>query len=687
MRYRPDIDGLRALSVLGVLVYHLDHAWLPGGFTGVDVFFVISGFVVTGSMAERSLDRFWGFLADFYARRLARIIPALVLTLLLTTLLDVFFIPVSWLSLQDETLALAAFGGFSNWVLQQGEETYFTPRVEFNPYLHTWSLGVEEQFYLLAPVFLFFALKSSRPQHRKGGIVLLGGLALASLGFSAVATEAMPTMAFYSILSRFFELAAGVFLYLFSARHASLWPPKFSGFGAVFGLSLILFGFWRADAQAVPWPDALIPVLGALFLIGGVRVAPWDPVRRLLGASPWVWLGKRSYALYLWHWPVDVLFRWTVGLESPFHRLMAVLIALSLAALSTTVIEKPLRHAAFLERRAPAIRILFFLFLMLTGALLSQLLSENRARISFSQVSRHQYDWYVLGRMQSLTLGPRQCQVEFQKLPLGFGVLRRYEPFKCRQGTSPRTLFVIGDSHALMLLSILDQASADFGLRVNVLSLEGCSYFDFRTLFSAREAPCQARYAALRTYLLAEGRPGDLILMASLMLRRYADQNARYAIEDMPSLLYGPGYEADREKVFTEIQQTLQTYRDRAFEVILWAPPPLFKAPTFRCVDWFNRTNPICRDGIEMPRAALESLRAPILAMMQEFLGPKVHIFDAFSRLCPEASCRAIAANGRPLYFDADHLSRYGNEVIYPDFKALLDPLGIHPEPPRTGTH
>lgn len=127
MRYRPDIDGLRALSVLGVLVYHLDHAWLPGGFTGVDVFFVISGFVVTGSMQAQTQERFGAFLADFYARRLARIIPALVLALGVTTLWDVLFMPESWLSSQDVTLGLAAFFGISNWLLQKGAGDLFHP--------------------------------------------------------------------------------------------------------------------------------------------------------------------------------------------------------------------------------------------------------------------------------------------------------------------------------------------------------------------------------------------------------------------------------------------------------------------------------------------------------------------------------------------------------------------------------
>ena len=685
MRYRPDIDGLRALSVLGVLAYHLDHASLPGGFTGVDVFFVISGFVVTGAMDGRTQDRFWGFIADFYARRLARIIPALVLTLVVTRLLDVVFIPESWLSSQDVTLGLFAFFGVSNWILQHGQETYFTPRVDYNPYLHTWSLVVEDQFYLVAPLLLYFALRRPGSRPPLGVKAALLVLMLCSLGFSILATQAMPAMAFYSVASRFYELAAGVLLYLSSSR-IKRWPPgRFSSGSAIFGLSLILMGFWWAHADHAPWPASLLPVLGALFLIGGAGVEPKDPVRRALSFFPLVWLGKRSYALYLWHWPVDVLFRWTLGLESPACRSLAVLVSLMLAAFSTKWIEKPLRHAAFLERRPPSIRILFFLFLILAGAGLSQTFLDQRSKISFSQVSRHQYDWYVLGRMQSLSLGPGQCKVELQKLPLNFGVMRRYEPVNCRQGHSPRSLFVIGDSHALMLLAMLDQASADLGIRINVLSLEGCAYLNFRTLFSAREPRCQSRYEALRRYLLEEGRPGDLIMMASLMLSRYADQNERYRIADMKSFLYGPGYQAEAQKVLTEAKETLQAYRDRGFGVILWAPPPLFKAPTFRCMDWFNRQNPICEGGVEILREEIESLREPILKTMQGLSGPDVVVFDAFSRLCPDAICRAVAPNGRPLYFDGDHLSRYGNEVIYPDFKALLGQLGVHPEPLPTG--
>src|SRR5690554_3169726 len=154
--YVPAIDGLRAIAVLAVMVYHLNTSWLPGGFAGVDVFFVISGYVVSRSLVGRTGESFGQFLAGFYSRRIRRIIPALIVCLLVTSLFTVLFIPESWLSSTIRQVGLYAFFGLSNLALVWYQDDYFSPRAEFNPFVHTWSLGVEEQFYFIFPVLMFF---------------------------------------------------------------------------------------------------------------------------------------------------------------------------------------------------------------------------------------------------------------------------------------------------------------------------------------------------------------------------------------------------------------------------------------------------------------------------------------------------------------------------------------------------
>lgn len=224
MKYRPDIDGLRALAVLSVMLYHLNGAgWLPGGYVGVDLFFVISGFVVSASLAASSERSFLKFLAEFYARRLARILPALVVMLGVAALVAALFIPRAWLSFFSERTAVAAFLGISNWVMEQDTGDYFGPLAEFNPFTHTWSLGVEEQFYLICPLLLFLWLRTKSSREAPASIwpvtllVMLGG---ASLIGAAWATQAKPAAAFYAIQFRFWELAAGAILFQVSSVRA-----------------------------------------------------------------------------------------------------------------------------------------------------------------------------------------------------------------------------------------------------------------------------------------------------------------------------------------------------------------------------------------------------------------------------------------------------------------------------------
>ena len=339
--YRADIDGLRAIAVLSVMLYHLNSSWLPGGFIGVDIFFVISGFVVTGALVASRTKSALGLIGEFYARRLARIMPALVLVLCITALLATLFIPHAWLSGLSERTALFAFAGLSNWVMQQNDDTYFAPRAEFNPYTHTWSLGVEEQFYLVAPLIIFLWLRARSAPHGlpldRWFFALLFLLCTASFVGCLYATETYPAAAFYFFGSRFWELGVGSLLYLvtFGRKPSTGYVRRaIDSILPWFGAFLACLACALATADRFPWPWALPAVLGSIFIIGGVQADTAAAIRRLLAASPLIWIGKRSYSLYLWHWPIYVLLRWTIGINTVPVQMIAFATSFAIATLS-----------------------------------------------------------------------------------------------------------------------------------------------------------------------------------------------------------------------------------------------------------------------------------------------------------------------------------------------------------------
>lgn len=359
--YLPYIDGLRAWAVLSVMLYHLDARWLPGGFAGVDIFFVISGFVVSVSVANRGPMSLGPFLLFFYARRMRRILPALVAALLATALVSTLFIPASYLSDRNRTTGLLAFFGLSNVILGAPGGDYFSPKAEFNPYTHTWSLGVEEQFYLLFPL-LFHAWRAGGKRRYASAALFAAGLC-ASLAWSVWARPAMHAQAFYLIFGRFWELAAGVLLYQCVARAGRPAGRPAAAFGIEAGVwasaVAVLAGFVASKPALYPFPGALVPVAGALGLLGLLHGrARASPVRAALEQPALRFVGRISYSLYLWHWPVFVVFRWTLGLDSAGGKTSALLVACALATASYRFIETPLRRGGAAARRAPRVAAL-----------------------------------------------------------------------------------------------------------------------------------------------------------------------------------------------------------------------------------------------------------------------------------------------------------------------------------------
>ena len=355
--YLAGIDGLRAIAVLAVIFYHIDFSsFLRGGFTGVDVFFVISGCVISKSLSKKSSLQFPTYLSEFYKRRILRIVPALLVCLIITVIASTLFIPTPWLSETNTKTGLAAFWGLGNFALVRYTDGYFSPLAEFNPFLHTWSLAVEEQFYLFFPLLFYIWLKRNDRRPVSGYLSrgLLLGLAIVSLTFAGFETVSHHDRAFYLLPSRFWELAAGALLYKLHSNNLCLSRSrKTSGLLLAAGLALLGIGFVYSTQGSFPFPWALIPVLGAMLLISGVTNTSdrLSIIHRFLESDAVTYIGRISYSLYLWHWPVFTLFRWTIGLDRWEYAIIGLVVVFVLAAASYHFVESPLRTSTYLLRQ------------------------------------------------------------------------------------------------------------------------------------------------------------------------------------------------------------------------------------------------------------------------------------------------------------------------------------------------
>jgi peptidoglycan/LPS O-acetylase OafA/YrhL len=301
MRHIPQIDALRAVAVIAVLIYHLQSEWLPGGFAGVDVFFVISGYVVSASLVSLPTDSLKRFVLHFYARRILRIIPALVVCLVVTSIVTLLFVPESWLSGSNYQTILLGFFGLSNFALVFLGDGYFSPRTEYNVATHTWSLAVEEQFYVIFPVIFYFYLKAKNSKNNFGTWVTLA-LFGASLMYSIYSSLYTPVSSYYLLPSRFWELGAGALLFQIHQRGWRLLPSRGHGLASVVGLGLLALSFAYANVGHFPFPWAIPAVLGTMIFIDeALTVTALDSLaNRVLALSPLVSIGKVSYSLYLW---------------------------------------------------------------------------------------------------------------------------------------------------------------------------------------------------------------------------------------------------------------------------------------------------------------------------------------------------------------------------------------------------
>jgi peptidoglycan/LPS O-acetylase OafA/YrhL len=351
-RFRSDIEGMRAVAVVLVLLYHGFHAPFTGGFVGVDVFFVISGFLITNLLLHEKAQNASVSIARFYARRIRRILPAATLVVLTTV-----FATYYWLGF----IAGNQIAGDAKWTAVFAANIHFGligtdylgSQLPPSPLQHMWSLGVEEQFYLLWPgVFLGLALLVRGRRHRTALVVSLVGLIVVSLAWSVIQTRSNATWAYFSPLTRAWELALGALVAVLATAAARVRPSWLTELLSLCGIAGIMISALVLNSTtAYPGSAVALPVISTALLIAIGCANQGTLVGRALALRPMQWIGARSYSLYLWHWPFLIIAAEYRGKElSAIQNAGLLLLALAATAVTYRLIENPVRHARTLAR-------------------------------------------------------------------------------------------------------------------------------------------------------------------------------------------------------------------------------------------------------------------------------------------------------------------------------------------------
>lgn len=638
------IDGLRALAVIAVIIYHIEATWLPGGFSGVDIFFVISGYVVAKSLESRRSQNFNTYIIDFYRRRLVRIYPALLFLLITVSMIVVLFIPRFFVSKSIDDTALFAFFGISNFFLAFNNDTYFSPAVEFNPFVHTWSLGVEEQFYLIFP-FLFFWV------HKKKALYGLIALTLLSIFLSYYHTSSNTNHAYYLITSRFWELAAGGLLFIYHRNKKCKSTKTKIFFSTLLGIVLTTLGLIFSDKAQFPFPWAFLSVFGTCFLIHAIVMKDRNYNNLILSifeTRPMIHLGKLSYSLYLWHWAIFSLFRWTSGLETFTEIITALILTYTMAFISFRFVETKIPALSIFNRINSKKIVTYGLNLIGILCFITWLGFKSQPITSFSNTAnRELWSPYYNGEM----------------------------PGKENMSLSGRTIFVLGDSHAGAYQKMLKMLSDETGIAVKVYSKAGCGISNLREPVLIDENLCYEQLLSWINEIKNNAIKDDIIFLATLKMYRLMNQSDTYP--NKPQNVINSISDKDainlREEAYLETLNFIEEISSITQNIMIDAPKPVFNYIVFRCADWYTKGNPICSAGPTVPRDLIDTLREPSLRSLEKLTQEldQISVWDPIDTLCSSKTCSTFD-NTKPIYFDSDHLSGYGNKLLYPSFKSNI---------------
>jgi peptidoglycan/LPS O-acetylase OafA/YrhL len=680
--YLPVIDGLRAIAVLSVVAFHIGVPGMSGGFAGVDVFFVISGYLITRLLQKEFHARGTLSLTGFYARRVRRLLPALATVLLVTTLAGAFILfPDELPRLRSSANATAL--AFSNLHFMQAAGGYFDPMSETMPLLHTWSLGVEEQYYFVWPLMLFILGKmGSREHFDRRLLVALILILLVSYATCLRYSFLAPEKAFYLMPLRAWELACGGLIQLLEPRfklgRGSARLLIWAGFATM--MSYIVK---PEIAQPFPGVGALLPVIGcAAILLGQAHADTSTSEVRLLGSWPLRTIGLLSYSWYLWHWPMLALsrayFMNTGGLERNIPLMIG---ALGLAALTYRYVEKPVRHShtgPFASERGA----------LATGAaLMAVVLGIGSAVIHVEREAGERITEQWSKTLGDPPFGMSKCGEVSQVTALPPASECTYGPNSGSNSTpnSAPNFVIWGDSHAGALTDMADEfANRTHGavlMRVaaSCPALPGTAPFDR----GQADMSCAQNNQLVEQELIklaASGTRGVLLASRwnSYVASTPTDPGGGHFKAILPVSINGgaPSYPTttsglevglpplDNHSALvtmeTSLRSTLSRLNEAGLRTIIMAPVPELPFIGPHCL--FRRSAKDC----VISRSSVDARRAPVMALLNRLAAdmPNLRIWDPIDEFCDASLCYTYR-NGLLLYGDDDHVSRQMARHLY----------------------
>ena len=656
--YRPEIDGLRAFAVLSVVAFHAFPSWLRGGFIGVDIFFVISGFLITTHIFE-NLDKGQFSFTDFFGRRIRRIFPALLLVMASSLVFGWFaLLADEYAQLGKHVASGAAF--ISNFIFVD-ESGYFDNAAETKPMLHLWSLAVEEQFYIVWPLVLWLAWK------RKFNLLTITVLvAVISFYLNLRFVKSHPTEFFFWLVGRLWELLSGsvlAWLFLYKSDVLSqfkLWVDKFvvriihskeveveadgsttSNLMSFFGLLILAYGVIRInESLSFPSKWALIPVLGALLIIASGSKA-W--LNRVFLMNPIaVWFGLISYPLYLWHWPILSFLQIVEG-EIPHRdaRILAVLCSIILAWVTYRFIERPIRFGA--RKGAKSVVLLG---LVVTVGSIGVLINENDGftpyNLKVDYISDARGDW------------------EFPK-----GLVKNNEYLST--SSNPPKILMFGDSHIEAFgPRIVDQYQNGLVEEVAFVVKGGCAPLPNLYRNEKKYLPrCKGHLA--RFFRVLESNPIDVVILGGSYKKYFESPHSIFIDADGTKVLVSS--EIGKKKAFDSFYKFVEDLSKKYKVVVMSHAPghPRFSPKSILKSLDKGRSIPIGVNSNDFPFSIDRKLEVEMSDLLKSL---DVDFVSQSEKVCPNGVCYPLTKDGRPKYKDNSHMRPF----FVREYMDILDP-------------